>query len=149
MSEDLTAVPPQIEHTFYCRCVSRRNDVSGESARARDRLILAELSGVTMRHMPLSGAYPQGEDAAVAEVRAVARGRADLLAQLAGTYLGLSVTQPVDQLAAQLVAQASLAARAGANMDAVAGWIAVGVKRGDDIRASRRRGGGGENPAEW
>jgi hypothetical protein len=69
--------------------------------------------------MPLSGTYPFDEDAAITEVRTVARRRADLLAQFAGTSLGLSLTQPVDQLAVQLVAQASLAARAGADMDAV------------------------------
>jgi hypothetical protein len=98
----------------------------------RDRLIIAEISGVTARHVPLSGQYPNGEAAAIAEVRAVARGRADLLAEFAGVRLGLSLTNPVDQLAAQMVAHASLAARAGADMDLVARWIPVGVKgRGD------------------
>lgn len=66
-------------------------------------------------------------------------GRADLLAQFAGTALGLSVVELVDQLAAQMVAQASLAARAGADLDQVARWIPVGVKRGEDIQASRCR----------
>ena len=103
---------------------------------AGDRLITARISGVTARHTPLSGAYPNGEDAAIAEVRAVAQGRADLLAQFAGTYLGLSVAEVVDQLAAQKVAQAALAARAGADMDLVGRWIPVGVTRGEDILAS-------------
>ena len=110
------------------------------SHEARDRLIIAEISGVTSRHRPLSGHYPQGEAAAIAEVQAVARGRADLLARFAGTYLGLSVSHPVDQLAAQLVAQASLAARAGADMDAVGKWIPEGVARGESIRVSRLQG---------
>jgi hypothetical protein len=44
----------------------------------------------------------------------------------------------VDELAAQLVAQASLAARAGADMDQVARWIPAGVKRAEDIQASRK-----------
>jgi hypothetical protein len=101
--------------------------------------IIAEIAGVTARHVPLSGAYPHGEVAAVADVQAVARGRADLLAQFAGTYLGLSLTQLVDQLAAQMVAQASLAARAGADMDQVSLWITAGVQRGEDIQVSRRR----------
>jgi hypothetical protein len=105
---------------------------------AADRLIVAEVSGVTSRHVPLSGPYPLGEAAAIDEVRAAARGRPDLLARFAGTCLGLSVTHPVDQIAAQLVGQASLAARAGADMDLVARWILIGVKRGEDIRASRR-----------
>jgi hypothetical protein len=42
----------------------------------------------------------------------------------------------VDQQAAQLVAQASLAARAGADMDQVARWIPVGIKRAADVQAS-------------
>jgi hypothetical protein len=107
---------------------------------AADRLVIAEISGVTGRHMPLSGPYPHGGAAAIADVRAVARGRADLLAQFAGTALGLSVVELVDQRAAQMVGQASLAARAGADMDLVARWIPVGVKRGEDILASRTPG---------
>jgi hypothetical protein len=103
-----------------------------------DRLIVAEIAGVTRGHVPLSGQYPRGEEAAVADVRAVARGRADLLAQFAGTYLGLSAMQLVDQRAAQMVAQASLAARAGADMDQIGPWISVGVERGETIQASRR-----------
>jgi hypothetical protein len=104
----------------------------------RDRLIIAEISGVTARHVPLSARYPHGEAAAIADVQAVARGRADLLARFAGTYLGLSAVQLVDQRAAQMVAQASLAARAGAAMDAVGEWISVGVERGETIQAARR-----------
>jgi hypothetical protein len=115
--------------------VSRRNDRS-TSGREADRLIIAELSGVTARHRPLSGRYPAGEDATVAAVRAAARGRADLLAEFAGTCLGISVVQLVDQIAARMVAQASLAARAGADMDAISRWIPVGVKRGEDVAAS-------------
>jgi hypothetical protein len=38
-----------------------------------------------------------------------------------------------------MVAQASLAARAGADMNAVGWWIRVGVERGEMIRASRHR----------
>jgi hypothetical protein len=104
---------------------------------AADRLIIAEISEVTGRHVPLSGPYPYGEAAAIADVRAVARGRADLLAQFAGTALGLSVVELVDQIAAQMVAQASLAARTGADLDQVGRWIPVGVKRGEDVQASR------------
>jgi hypothetical protein len=38
-----------------------------------------------------------------------------------------------------LAARASLAARAGADMDAVARWIPADVKQGEAIQASRRR----------
>jgi hypothetical protein len=84
--------------------------------------------------LPLSGAYPYGEAPAIAGVRGVADGRADLLAEFAGSCLGLSVVELVDQLAAK----ASLAARAGADIDAVARWITVSVKRGETIDASHR-----------
>jgi hypothetical protein len=47
------------------------------------------------------------------------------------------VVELVDQVAAQMVTQASLAARAGADLALVAGWIPVGVKRAEDIQASR------------
>jgi hypothetical protein len=60
-----------------------------------------------------------------------------LPAEFAGTALGLSVVELVDQVAAQMVTQASLAARAGADLALVAGWIPVGVKRAEDIQASR------------
>ena len=89
--------------------------------------------------MPLPGPYPYGEDAAIAAVRAVARARADLLAEFAGICLGLSVVELVDELAAQLVGQAAPAARAGADMDQVARWIPAGVKRAEDVQASRGR----------
>ncbi len=62
----------------------------------------------------------------------------DQLAGVARTYLCLSVVECVDRLAAQQVAQASLAARAGADMDQLARWISVGVERGETIQASRR-----------
>jgi hypothetical protein len=125
------------EYMFYHRRVGRRGDLYRDSDRARDRLIIAEIDGVTSRHLPLSGHYPCGEEAAIAEVRSIASGRADLLAEFAGTCLGLSVSQPANQLAAQLVAQAGLAARAGADVNAIARWIPAGLARGENIRASR------------
>lgn len=105
------------------------------SDEARDRLIIAEIAGAVAHHAPLSGPFPYGEETALAAVWSVARGRRDLLARYAGWHLGLSVTQPVDQLAAQLVAHASLAARAGADMDEVARWIPEGIARGEKARA--------------
>jgi uncharacterized protein with PhoU and TrkA domain len=64
--------------------------------------------------------------------------RADLLAQYAGNCLGLSPVQRVDQLAAQLMAQASLAARAGADMKQVTRFIAAGNATGKYALASHR-----------
>lgn len=110
----------------------------GMADETRDRLIIADISGVAGRHTPLSGWLPQGDAQAIAEVAAVARGRADLLAQYAGFCLGLSLTQPVDQIAGQLVAQASLAGRAGADMQQVTRWIPEGIARGEQINEAHR-----------
>jgi hypothetical protein len=122
---------------FYHRFVGRGRDRSGGSNREHDRLLLAEVAGVSARHVPLSGLYPYGEAAAIAEVRSAAGDRAGLLAEFAGVRLGLSVTHPVDQIA-EFILHASLAAKAGADMDAVGRWITVGLKRGGDILASRQ-----------
>jgi hypothetical protein len=106
---------------------------------ARDRLVIAEIAGTAGRHTPLSGWLPYGDAKAIAEVADAAQHRADLLAKYAGWCLGLSLVQMVDQLGAQLVAQASPAARAGADMEQVAGWIPQGIARGEQISARYRR----------
>jgi len=112
-----------------------------EQDRARDRLIIAHIAGVAGRHCPLSGCYPRGEDAAIAEVREAAAGRADLLCEHAGMSLGLSLTEAVDQISARLVAEAGLCARAGADLGDLNSWIDAGLLRGEQINASRRRSG--------
>jgi hypothetical protein len=63
---------------FYCRGVSLATDA--------DRIRLAWLTGAASRHaaMALAG-RADGDDAAVAELRGLATGRADLLAQVART----------------------------------------------------------------
>jgi hypothetical protein len=48
------------------------------------------------------------------------------------------VVELVDQLAAQMIGQPSLALRAGADMDQVARWTPIGVAWGETIDASRR-----------
>jgi hypothetical protein len=111
---------------------------AGVSDDTGDRLILAAISGAAAHHCPLSRLYPHGEDQAVSDVRQAARGRSDLLARYAGHCLGLSAVQPVDAFAAQLVAQASLAARAGADMDQVARWIEGGIATGEIASAAHR-----------
>jgi hypothetical protein len=92
---------------------------------------------VTRRQHAAIWRIPHGEVAAIGEVQAVPAAGRTCSSQLADTHLGVSVTQPVDQLAARMLAQASLAARAGADMDAIGRWIAVGVERGESIQASR------------
>src|SRR5437879_3267240 len=64
-----------------------------------DRILVAQLTGEA-RHRakwrPLTG---DEEDAAVAELRALAGGRADLLAQVAGIFEGTSEGEPDEPLA--------------------------------------------------
>jgi hypothetical protein len=92
----------------------------------RDRLIVASLMGEA-RHRakwrPLTG---EEEAAAVAELRLVAGGRADLLAEAAGIFLGTSEGELDEPLARQA---AGLCLLAGADLEAIPKWVAEGRRR--------------------
>src|SRR6266513_1554608 len=64
--------------------------------------------------------------AALAELRALAGGRADLLAQVAGIFEGTSEGEPDEPLARSA---ARLCRMAGADADAIPGWIEEGRRR--------------------
>lgn len=84
---------------------------------AQDRIRTARIMGAANR---LSKDRPFDLDAAVAEVREVAGGRADLLAEAAGIYLGTVQSDPFSwyyPLAAQICLDA------GADRSAVSGWV--------------------------
>jgi hypothetical protein len=91
-----------------------------------DRILCAQLSGVAKRHARRPGLSGAGWDAAVAELRELAAGRADLLARLAGLAEGFGRGQP-DEASALTVA--ALARDAGADPDEIPGWIAIGRQR--------------------
>lgn len=55
-----------------------------------DRILVAKLTGTAGRHASRGTAT----DEAIAELKALAGGRADLLAQVAGTALGAAETSP-------------------------------------------------------
>jgi hypothetical protein len=105
--------------------------------RARDRLILAWISGTASRRCPFAGRPPEQDADAVAELEQAAQGRADLLAEHAGMSLGWAAAESIPQYAAKRLAVASLCIMAGGDMDQVAGWIPVGIKRAEDVRAGR------------
>ena len=91
-----------------------------------DRILVAQLTGEARfraRWRPLTG---DEEDAAVAELAALAGGRADLLAEVAGIFEGTSEGEPDEQLAR---AAAALCRKAGADPKAIPAWIEEGRRR--------------------
>src|SRR5690242_17228914 len=72
---------------------------------------------------PLTG---EEEAAAVAELRLVAGGRTDLLAEVCGIFLGTSEGEMDEALARQA---AGLCLLAGADLEAIPGWVAEGRRR--------------------
>jgi hypothetical protein len=96
----------------------------------RDRLTVARLSGIAQRH-PRWGRLTQDETAAaVAELRQIAGGRADLLAEVAGLALGTGQGKGNEyQTRAQAVAD--LCRLAGADQDLIPQWTDEGWRRAE------------------
>ena len=102
-----------------------------------DRLLVAEIFGEARHHArwrPLTGAE---ETAAVAELRALAGGRADLLAEVAGIFEGTSegeLDEPLVRCAARLCRMA------GADESLIPPWAEEG-RRGRVARMPPQGGG--------
>ena len=96
-----------------------------------DRILVAQLTGEARHHArwrPLTG---EEEAAALAELRALAGGRADLLAEVAGIFEGTSegeLDEPLARSAARLCRQA------GADPEAIPAWIEEGRRRSANAR---------------
>lgn len=109
----------------------------GQMTRSRpgpdsDRLIVARLSSIARRHARW-GELTEGEAAAgAAELREIAGGRADLLAEAAGSGLGFYEEQPLFEDRAR--AEARLLIAAGADETLIPGWIAEGGRRAEAAR---------------
>jgi hypothetical protein len=91
-----------------------------------DRLIVARISGVAMRHASWREPAAGEIAAAVAELREVAGDRPDLLAEEAGILLGFhdgDLNEPRARSAAQLLIAA------GADQSLIPGWIEEGRRR--------------------
>ena len=91
-----------------------------------DRILVAELFGEARhqaRWRELSG---EEEAAAVAALRELAGGRADLLAEVAGILEGAREGEPDEPLARQA---AGMCRKAGADPEAIPAWIAEGRRR--------------------
>jgi len=90
-----------------------------------DRLRYAQIAGAAARHAQ-AWLTAEQEAAAVAELRQAASGRADLLAECAGTALGFGEG---GQDAARYRQIAELCIAAGADQALIGHWITVGRQR--------------------
>ena len=91
-----------------------------------DRLLVAGLYGEARRRAQWRELTSDEEAAAVAELRELAGGRADLLAEVAGILEGAREGEPDEPLARQA---ADLCRKAGADPAAIPAWIEEGRRR--------------------
>jgi len=100
--------------------------VSEQAARELDHLTVARLTGAAWRHA--SGWEPTGAQtaAAVRELREIAGGRGDLLAEVAGLLIGY-YRRTAEELKARAAAYYCIAA--GADLDLIPRWIETGCSR--------------------
>jgi hypothetical protein len=91
-----------------------------------DRILVAQLTGEARHRARWRELTGDEEAAAVAELQALAGGRADLLAQVAGIFEGASEGEP-DELLARSAAR--LCRLAGADPGAIPGWAEEGRRR--------------------
>ena len=94
-------------------------------------MIVAELTGEARHHAKWHPLTTDEKAAAVAELRAIAGGRTDLLAQVVGIFEGTSEGEPDEPLARQA---ADLCRQAGADPEAIPGWTAEGRRRAQNAR---------------
>ena len=93
---------------------------------AADRLLAAELCGTALHHAKWPHLTEEEHAAAVEELRALASGRADLLAEQAGLLIGSSdgtINAPFKHCAAELLIAA------GADETLIPQWIEEGRRR--------------------
>ncbi len=112
-----------------------------------DRLLVAELYGEARRRAQWRDLSGDEEAAAVAALRELAGGRADLLAEVAGILEGAREGELDEQLARQA---AALCRKAGADPEAIPPWIEEGRRRAAAARQPPFSGGlhgGGARPA--
>jgi hypothetical protein len=97
---------------------------------AADRLLVVRLDGIALRHARWGGLDDDARAAESAELREVAGGRADLLAEVPGLELGASDGKgPEYELRARAVAE--LCKLAGADEDTIPAWIEEGRHRAE------------------
>ena len=103
-----------------------------------DRLLIAELWGEARHHAKWRELTDAEQAAAVAELRELAGGRGDLLAEVAGIFEGTSEGELDEPLTRQA---ADLCRKAGADPEASSAWIAEGRCRAASARQPPFSGG--------
>jgi len=103
-----------------------------------DRLLIAELTGEARHRARWRDLTGDEEAAAVAALRELAGGRADLLAEVAGVLEGTSEGELDERLSRRA---AQLCREAGADPDAIPGWIEEDRSRVERARQSPPSGG--------
>jgi len=96
-----------------------------------DRLLIAELYGEARRRARWRDLNSEEETAAVAGLRTLAGGRADLLAEVAGIFEGTSEGELDGRLARQA---AMLCRKAEADPEAIPAWFGEGRPRAATAR---------------
>ena len=96
-----------------------------------DRILVAQLTGEARHRARWRDLTSSEEAAAVAELRTLAGGRADLLAEVAGILEGASEGRHDEPFARQA---AGLCRKAGADPDAIAAWTEEGWRRARNAR---------------
>jgi hypothetical protein len=96
-----------------------------------DELTVARLAGAAQRHAPRREPTEEETAAAVAELREIADGRGDLLAEAAGLLTGFYRGTAEEARAA---AAARYCRAAGADPDLIPRWIAAGQRRASVAR---------------
>ena len=102
-----------------------------------DRLLVAQLTGEARHHARWRPLTADEEAAAVSELRALAGGRADLLAEVAGIFEGTSEGELDEPLARQA---ADLCRLAGAEETLIPQWAEEGRRRAAAARMPPHRG---------
>ena len=103
-----------------------------------DRILIAEIWGEARRRAQWRRLTEDEETAAVAELRELAGGRADLLAEVTGVLEGTSEGELDEPIARQA---ARLCRKAGADESAIPTWIEEGRRRAAAARMPPFSGG--------
>ncbi len=103
-----------------------------------DRILVAQLTGEARHHARWRDLTGDEESAAVAVLRELAGGRADLLAEVSGIFEGFSEGEPDEPLARQA---AGLCRKAGADPAEIPAWIEEGRRRRAAARMPPPSGG--------
>ena len=91
-----------------------------------DRILIARLSGTAQHHARWRELTEAKEAAAIAALRELTAGRGDLLAEVAGLAEGFAEGELDEPLARHA---AALCRKAGADPEAIPGWIEEGRRR--------------------